>query len=436
MQCSEDARSSGHFQEMAKPAEFWDHALEVAKQRNLTARAGCVFHAGGTCQLCGGRAAGAVTHASCEHAACVPCWTRHLEAQLLEGARDGARCWAAGCERDLPWAMVTNLCSRYSQALACHAAARDPAFRHDEGVRHRRAAPAGVEVKVLQHCVVCTEPSYTLLTNRTCGHAVCEGCWRQWVDAQAPECLAQFRAGVRCLSPGCERAVQGALWEHLCGVSGAAGDLDAAVRSAQARLQVFSAAWAVPQWRAGPECPICREPCWALVRNECGHAACERCWPDWAASQVERLLEARRPRARCFAPACRAPVSDAVWGLCCEVSQHVQAFHDAPEVTRRRQLEANPFYPRPLQVDCPLPGCWGLGYLGFDRVMCFVCEHQWDPEEGGAPPEDLDVQEVMGCKVKQCPNCKEYIEKNGGCDHMTCKCRHEFHWSTLKPYRG
>ena len=24
----------------------------------------------------------------------------------------------------------------------------------------------------------------------------------------------------------------------------------------------------------------------------------------------------------------------------------------------------------------------GLGYLGFDTVMCFICEHQWDATEG------------------------------------------------------
>jgi len=83
-----------------------------------------------------------------------------------------------------------------------------------------------------------------------------------------------------------------------------------------------------------------------------------------------------------------------------------------------------------------MPGCWGLGYLGFDTVMCFMCEEQWNPEEGGVPmPVDVDVEEVMGVKVKKCPKCSEYIEKNGGCDHMTCRCKYEFWWSTLAPYR-
>jgi ariadne-1 len=43
----------------------------------------------------------------------------------------------------------------------------------------------------------------------------------------------------------------------------------------------------------------------------------------------------------------------------------------------------------------------------------------------------------MGVAVKRCPKCSQYIEKNGGCDHMKCGhrgCGYEFWWSTLQPY--
>ncbi len=39
--------------------------------------------------------------------------------------------------------------------------------------------------------------------------------------------------------------------------------------------------------------------------------------------------------------------------------------------------------------------------------------------------------------TKQCPNqtCKKNIEKNGGCNHMTCRrCSHEFCWTCLAKY--
>lgn len=127
----------------------------------------------------------------------------------------------------------------------------------------------------------------------------------------------------------------------------------------------------------------------------------------------------------------------ALWQHAVAISQlqQLQEFERMPVVAQRRRLRLNPLYPAAMQVDCPRLECWGLGYLGYDTVMCFICEHSWLPDEVGAPPADVDVEELMGVKVKRCPRCNEPIEKNGGCDHMTCRCSHEFWWSSLQPYR-
>ncbi|CAF0909099.1 unnamed protein product [Adineta ricciae] len=37
---------------------------------------------------------------------------------------------------------------------------------------------------------------------------------------------------------------------------------------------------------------------------------------------------------------------------------------------------------------------------------------------------------------KNCPNCGEFVEKNGGCPHMTCKCGNEYCWNCLKPWHS
>mmetsp|Transcript_18613 Transcript_18613/g.43143 ORF Transcript_18613/g.43143 Transcript_18613/m.43143 type:complete len:113 (-) Transcript_18613:374-712(-) len=39
-------------------------------------------------------------------------------------------------------------------------------------------------------------------------------------------------------------------------------------------------------------------------------------------------------------------------------------------------------------------------------------------------------------RFQVCPNCGHGIEKNGGCDHVTCICKHAFCWICLAPYRG
>lgn len=126
---------------------------------------------------------------------------------------------------------------------------------------------------------------------------------------------------------------------------------------------------------------------------------------------------------------------DCVWELVQQSSAGLQEL--LGKLKRRKRLQNNPLFPAALQVECPR--CVGIGYLGFDTVMCFLCEYQWEdsgekPLElsaGECPPEEL---QVAGVRVQRCPKCREYIEKNGGCDHMTCRCRHQFSWSTLKPW--
>ena len=42
-------------------------------------------------------------------------------------------------------------------------------------------------------------------------------------------------------------------------------------------------------------------------------------------------------------------------------------------------------------------------------------------------PEDKQfLNFVKGAQYKQCPSCKFWVSKNEGCDHMTCRCGHEF----------
>lgn len=43
--------------------------------------------------------------------------------------------------------------------------------------------------------------------------------------------------------------------------------------------------------------------------------------------------------------------------------------------------------------------------------------------------EDMEVKQWILQHTKPCPKCNVFIEKNGGCNHMTCKkCKHEFCW--------
>jgi hypothetical protein len=83
-------------------------------------------------------------------------------------------------------------------------------------------------------------------------------------------------------------------------------------------------------------------------------------------------------------------------------------------------------------------------------VTCFACHQktcfthrvQW---HDGRTCEEYDLKIALDDVLsrrwivehsKKCPKCPFQIEKNDGCDHMTCiKCRHEFCWACLADFQ-
>jgi len=55
-------------------------------------------------------------------------------------------------------------------------------------------------------------------------------------------------------------------------------------------------------------------------------------------------------------------------------------------------------------------------------------------KRGDLSDDDKKLLAAMG--TKQCPQCRTPIQKNEGCNHMTCRCSHEFCWICLRPYPG
>lgn len=69
----------------------------------------------------------------------------------------------------------------------------------------------------------------------------------------------------------------------------------------------------------------------------------------------------------------------------------------------------------------------------------FTRDHRGDePKRGSskAPKSKITSKRIEKLKMKPCPSCRSYIQKNGGCNHMTCQyCRHEFWWCCFSDYR-
>jgi ariadne-1 len=63
-----------------------------------------------------------------------------------------------------------------------------------------------------------------------------------------------------------------------------------------------------------------------------------------------------------------------------------------------------------------------------------TCEHA--QIVGNKTKEETANQEWLQKTTKACPQCKAPVEKNKGCNHMTCKCKHQFCWVCLNRWKS
>ena len=108
-------------------------------------------------------------------------------------------------------------------------------------------------------------------------------------------------------------------------------------------------------------------------------------------------------------------------------------------------------------VFCPLPGCEcvaprasltgnggrRLDCKGCGGASCVTCGKPWHALPTCAVTAGMTPMSVQfslwktGGDAKRCPSCSYLIQKNGGCNHMTCRrCSHEFNWCCLQSYRS
>jgi hypothetical protein len=191
-------------------------------------------------------------------------------------------------------------------------------------------------------------------------------------------------------------------------------------------------------------CPVCVNTAFQIqVPGDWGGAcfceACSECIERWVELKLPDCIAAKQLRIKCMT--CEKSMPQKLVLAC---SSKAAAL--AHQLERREELQANPFFPLELQEDCRRIDCVGIGYHGYETVMCMICEEQWDADEeathiGSFKPEDVDAEASIKDEngktviVKRCPRCKVFISKNGGCNHMRCAlCKHEFWWNDLRPY--
>ncbi|EYU38083.1 hypothetical protein MIMGU_mgv1a025847mg, partial [Erythranthe guttata] len=82
--------------------------------------------------------------------------------------------------------------------------------------------------------------------------------------------------------------------------------------------------------------------------------------------------------------------------------------------------------------DCSYGFCWNCLEERHHPVGCRIVR-KWMKLQ----TSDTDNSKWIASCTKKCPKCRKKIEKNEGCDHVTCPspCRYEFCWLCLSPWK-
>merc|ERR1719277_534472 len=137
-------------------------------------------------------------------------------------------------------------------------------------------------------------------------------------------------------------------------------------------------------WRV-PQCAICLETSNPSVKVmlSCGHVFCWSCISQY-------VLKLREESRLASCPQCKKPLQKHELAICLSSEAAEQLIADDAA-----------------------------------RVPVSDCQQSSDCNQESSS----GVRAVP--HLKRCPSCQALIQKNGGCDHMTCRCGREFFWSQV-----
>ncbi|KAL8051589.1 hypothetical protein ABFX02_06G157500 [Erythranthe guttata] len=181
-----------------------------------------------------------------------------------------------------------------------------------------------------------------------------------------------------------------------------------------------------------------------LSAGPCGHHFCTLCWTNYIAVSIDDGLGCLS--LVCPNPKCKAYVGPELVDTLASnedkdkyyrylVRSYVEGHRDikwcpGPACERAVQIEPGERENYDVACDCSHRFCWNCTGETHHPVDCKTVE-KWI-ELNSSEAENTTW---ILAYTKPCPKCKRNIEKNQGCNHMTCRqpCGHHFCWLCLGP---
>lgn len=196
------------------------------------------------------------------------------------------------------------------------------------------------------------------------------------------------------------------------------------------------------------ECLICyTEKDDTFKALKCNHFFCGECWEEYVNSRLDDLLTALH--TPCPQSGCTLIVPEKFMISSIKSEKRMQFikallknFTDynkdikwCPTPDCGICIRCLIHVEKEIECECRAVFCFSCSKEGHRPCPCILIE-AWDTKNSS---ESENVKWLIA-NTKQCPSCRKYIEKNQGCNHMTCQkgaggCGYEFCWICLGEWK-
>lgn len=173
-----------------------------------------------------------------------------------------------------------------------------------------------------------------------------------------------------------------------------------------------------------------------MLTLPCGHEFCSECVKGYLCNEIS---EGRVLNIRCCQAECEFKFEDSI--IECILDKYMYGKYI--QFKRNKEVESDP-----NSRWCPNPKCgqvitredlstYYLQCKACSTEVCFSCKETWHPGLLCEEAVDKAYEEyAKGKDIQKCPKCKVRVEKESGCNHMTCSvCYYQWCWICRRKYK-